>query len=426
MHIEKLSLKALTVSVLLVLGLLTIATGFVSESRYRQTAIEAQTRTVARILEVAGNAALAELESGGAQLATTAGAALGRQPGLDSYLAEAPAGTDNPALTALLAALLDTDRPGLKPVSASLLNSAGQPLLNAGQETIDNSVTERRDPQRPVGGFWLGDQGARYSILQPIGENPVRGYLALSFDSAYSLRSVATLTGLPLRIQAPGGDILFESGDWSSQPGTVHEITYRTARAGDAAVSLVALDDFADLYHATRETRTATIVAFVLLTGTALLVAIMILNRFLFKPLGAVIADMKRVADGDASATIGSRALKEFHVLANAFNAMTQQIRDIIERERQMAEDVKGKVELIQEVVAMAAEGDLTGQVMVYRDQDTISELATGIQQMLDSLNSLVTRIQQSGVQVTSSATEIAATARQQEATVNEQAATTN
>lgn len=74
----------------------------------------------------------------------------------------------------------------------------------------------------------------------------------------------------------------------------------------------------------------------------------------------------------------------------------------------------------------MAAEGDLTGQIMVYRDQDIISELASGIQQMLDSLNSLVARIQQSGVQVTSSATEIAATAKQQEATVTEQAATTN
>ncbi|HFD79917.1 MAG TPA: methyl-accepting chemotaxis protein, partial [Gammaproteobacteria bacterium] len=96
------------------------------------------------------------------------------------------------------------------------------------------------------------------------------------------------------------------------------------------------------------------------------------------------------------------------------------------EQERQSAEDIKGKVELIQDVVTMAARGDLTGQIMVYRDQDVISELADGIQQMLDSLNSLVARIQQSGIQVTSSATEIAATAKEQEATVTEQAATTN
>jgi methyl-accepting chemotaxis protein WspA len=189
---------------------------------------------------------------------------------------------------------------------------------------------------------------------------------------------------------------------------------------------LVALDDFSSLYYATRQTRNTTTAAFVALIGAVLLIAVMLLNRYLFKPVKIMINDMDRVARGEANTRLGDRALKEFHTLANAFNTMTQQVQDIIERERQVAEDVKGKVELIQDVVAMAAEGDLTGQIMVYRDQDIISELAAGIQQMLDSLNSLVSRIQQSGVQVTSSATEIAATAKQQEATVTEQAATTN
>jgi hypothetical protein len=51
MHIEKLSLRALTVSVLLVIGIVTVATCFVSESEYRKAAVEAQTRAVTRILE---------------------------------------------------------------------------------------------------------------------------------------------------------------------------------------------------------------------------------------------------------------------------------------------------------------------------------------------------------------------------------------
>ena len=228
-------------------------------------------------------------------------------------------------------------------------------------------------------------------------------------------------------VQMGLGDVLYESGDWSSHPPSVHEIDYPiNDSTGVPYLNLAVLDDFEALYRATRDTRNTTIAAFVGLIGAALLIAIMILNRFLFRPLNTMIDDMKRVSAGETSATISSRALKEFHALANAFNNMTQQIRDIIERERQSAEDIKGKVELIQDVVSMAAKGDLTGQIMVYRDHDVISELAAGIQQMLDSLNSLVARIQQSGVQVTSSATEIAATAKEQEATVTEQAATTN
>lgn len=428
MLIEKLSLKALTVSLLLTIGVIAVATGFVSEREYRQAAIEAQTRAVTRIVKVAGDAALTRLEADSAQLAAAAGKALARQPELNSYLAEAPAGTANPTLTQLLAAPLATDLPGLKPVSVSLYNSAGQRLMIAGQaETIDAGILKNRDPKQPVSAFWQSDTGPRYSVLQPVGEKAARGYLALSFDPAHSLQSVAALTDLPLRILRLDGDVLFESGDWLSRPGTFHEVSYILSNTdGTPYLNLAVLDDFAALYRATRDTRNTTTAAFVALIGTALLVAILILNRFLFQPLNNMSADMKRVAEGDTSAHIGSRALKEFHALANAFNAMTQQIRDIIERERQSAEDIKGKVELIQEVVTMAAEGNLTGQIMVYRDQDVISELAGGIQQMLDSLNSLVARIQQSGVQVTSSATEIAATAKQQEATVTEQAATTN
>ncbi|MFZ0468804.1 MAG: methyl-accepting chemotaxis protein [Thiogranum sp.] len=427
MQIEKFSLKALTVTVLLLVGILAVATGFVSERQYRQSAVDAQARTVTRILRVASDAALTQLKTDAIQLTAAAGKALARQPQLNSYLAEAPAGTPNPTLAQLLAAPLATELPGLKPLSVALYNGAGQRLMVAGQpETLNNSTLEARDPEQPTATLWLSEAGPRYCVLHPVGAKATRGYLAISFDPVYALQSVAALTNLPLRILA-ADEVLYESGDWSSHPPSVHEIDYPiNDSTGVPYLNLAVLDDFEALYRATRDTRNTTIAAFVGLIGAALLIAIMILNRFLFRPLNTMIDDMKRVSAGETSATISSRALKEFHALANAFNNMTQQIRDIIERERQSAEDIKGKVELIQDVVSMAAKGDLTGQIMVYRDHDVISELAAGIQQMLDSLNSLVARIQQSGVQVTSSATEIAATAKEQEATVTEQAATTN
>jgi methyl-accepting chemotaxis protein len=429
MNIEKLSLRALTVSVLLTIGIVAVATSFISESKYRQAAIDAQTRTVTRILEVATDAIFTRLRTDSTEMMAAAGKALSRHPELNTYLAEAPAGTANPMLTQLLAAPLATDLPGLKAVSVGLYNPSGQRLMVAGQtETLDNELLASRDPKQDVARLWSGDNGARYSVVHPLGGKSVRGYLAISFDPVYALQSIGTLTQLPLRIESPDGKApLYESGDWASAGATEHDIVFPlTDDSGATMLQLVVLDDFAELYRATRETRDTTTAAFVTLVGAALVFAILILNRFLFQPLNSMIEDMKLVAAGDTTTRLSSRALKEFHALANAFNAMTEQVRAIIERERQSAEDIKGKVELIQDVVRAAADGDLTGEIMVYRDKDVISELATGIQQMLASLNSLVSRIQQSGVQVTSSATEIAATAKQQEATVTEQAATTN
>jgi len=428
MQIEKFSVKALTVSMLLIVGIVAVVMAFVSEIEYRNVAVQAQTKTVSRILEVASDAALSQLIAESGQLSAAAANALSRQPELSAYLAEAPAGTSNPMLEKLLAAPLKTGLPLLKPVSVRLYNGSKQQLMLAGDsETGDNAALKNVTNRQTATAFWLSDKGTRYSVIRPVGNRTGRGYLEISFDPVFTLQGVADLTGLPLRIQSALGDTRFETKDWERKSRNMHEIQYWAKDGQNAPIAqLFVLDDFSALYAATRQTRDITTAAFVALIGAVLLIAIMLLNRFLFQPVKTMINDMDKIARGETNTRLGDRALKEFHTLANAFNTMTQQVQDVIERERQASEDIKGKVELIQDVVAMAAEGDLTGQIMVYRDQDVISELAAGIQQMLDSLNSLVSRIQQSGVQVTSSATEIAATAKQQEATVTEQAATTN
>ena len=425
MRIEKISVKALITGVLLLIGAIDISTSFISEKAYREAAADAQITTLTHIIDVASQAALAQMQTSADHLASAADKAFLRQPGLASYLAEAPAGTANPVLAKLLHAPLDTDLPRLRLVSAHLYNSRKQLLMSAGDDTgADSPILQQENTEPSVQGFWLDGDLPRYSVVRPVGG---KGYLELRFDPVYALQSVTTLTGLPLHINSISGNTLYEGENWVTPTETLPEVTYLVKQDdGSLLAKLAVLDDLSALYQATREKRDVTTGLFVVLVGAALIIAILLLNRFLFRPLNTMTEDMHRVASGDTGIQVNSHALKEFHHLANAFNTTNHKMEEIVERERQASEDIKGKVELIQEVVAMAAEGDLTGQIMVYRDQDIISELAAGIQQMLDSINSLVARIQQSGVQVTSSATEIAATAKQQEATVTEQAATTN
>ncbi len=188
---------------------------------------------------------------------------------------------------------------------------------------------------------------------------------------------------------------------------------------------LVAANDTTENYLAQQRIQ---IIAY---TGIALSLALVISGLFLymrhsFKPLDALLDVVKRLGKGEIEARATLISQDEIGELADAFNKMAQRIQDSIEQERQRGEDIKGKVELIMDVINMAAKGDLTGEMMIYRERDVIAELSEGIQTMLDNLNTLVAQVQQSGIQVTSSSTEIAATARQQEATVTEQAATTN
>jgi methyl-accepting chemotaxis protein len=134
---------------------------------------------------------------------------------------------------------------------------------------------------------------------------------------------------------------------------------------------------------------------------------------------------VNRVAEGDFSAQIKLSGEGAVMDLAESLQIMINYIAISTEQKREEVETLERKVDQILNVVTMAAEGDLTGNVEVSGD-DAIGKLAKGVQGMLERLNTLVAQVQRSGIQVTSSATEIAATAKQQEATIAEQAATTN
>jgi len=73
-------------------------------------------------------------------------------------------------------------------------------------------------------------------------------------------------------------------------------------------------------------------------------------------------------------------------------------------------------------VTEHVAQGDLTMAIEV-KKQDEVGQVLEAMKVMVRHLSSLVSRIQESGVQLTTSSTQIAATARQQESSVAQQAA---
>ncbi|WP_107670921.1 methyl-accepting chemotaxis protein [Cyanothece sp. BG0011] len=78
-------------------------------------------------------------------------------------------------------------------------------------------------------------------------------------------------------------------------------------------------------------------------------------------------------------------------------------------------------VQLAEEV----SNGNLTGEVEVISD-DEIGQLLEALKIMIYNLNSLISKVQQSGIAITSSTTQMAASRKQLEATLTEQIASTN
>lgn len=134
---------------------------------------------------------------------------------------------------------------------------------------------------------------------------------------------------------------------------------------------------------------------------------------------------MKKVSAGDLNAQVGVTGQDSIGELAGQLQTTIDRIRESSEEKLRAMESLKHNVGIIGGVVTAAADGDLTGHITI-DGNDAIASLGRGVQQMINSLNALVTQVQHSGLQLVSSATSIAATSKQQEATVAEQAATTN
>jgi len=134
---------------------------------------------------------------------------------------------------------------------------------------------------------------------------------------------------------------------------------------------------------------------------------------------------VSRAGEGDLTGVVSFQGDDSIGSLGSGLQSMIDNLRQLMEERRAAMEDLEKKVDVMQNVVQRAAAGDLTGVIDIDGD-DAVGRLAQGIQSMLNSLNKLVSQVQQSGIQVTSSSTEIAASAKQQEATVGEQAVTVN
>jgi methyl-accepting chemotaxis protein WspA len=87
---------------------------------------------------------------------------------------------------------------------------------------------------------------------------------------------------------------------------------------------------------------------------------------------------------------------------------------------------VASKIGELVNIAQKISSGDLTTQIQPSDSQDEIGKLQNAFYTMNHDLNSLIRRIQQSGVQITTSSTQIAASGKQLEATVTEQLASTN
>jgi diguanylate cyclase (GGDEF)-like protein len=151
-------------------------------------------------------------------------------------------------------------------------------------------------------------------------------------NPANNLPAVSGIVKMPVVIQNSEGEVLFTSPGLKMGDASLLPIDYQLHDdQGHLAFRITGYENVEALVAEMNQTQVNLLLGFVVITGIAMLAALWMFSRFLFRPVDTMMRDIARCTQGDLTATVGGRALKEFAALADAFNLMTEKVNSSIE-----------------------------------------------------------------------------------------------
>lgn len=162
--------------------------------------------------------------------------------------------------------------------------------------------------------------------------------------------------------------------------------------------------------------------------GFAVLIGVLIgllLSKRMSDDAGAVTRAAKSLVDGDTEVRAEVRGHDELSELAQAFNAMADQLLAASDAERQLREGLQRAVAEYSRFATRVASGDLTASVAVNGAED-LQLLSENLNAMVAGLAEISGRVRGSVQEMRSATSEILAAVSQHTASANEQSAAIN
>ncbi|MBT8128344.1 MAG: HAMP domain-containing protein [Gammaproteobacteria bacterium] len=337
MRIESLSTRSVTIAIFMMVAVIAIVLSLLAGSYFRQSALDAQMDSLSRVIEVAAREMLKQVREHSYDL----GMKLGHSQKIVQAARQATAsGQDDP-----LAALLDdpfiTGFVGFSHINLVKLRVFSLELAFIGESSqglqgLEKALTPflhekissrgRKDRLKAVNALWLSSKGPLFSTLVPLGGLRPVGYLEVIIDPVFNLPDIGRITQTPVSVYSMSGERI--GGAVNQQAGIHLPVEYVLHTSdGVPAFRIVGLENVAKLSKEMEQTQVITITGFLALALTTLLLALWLFNRFMLSPLAVMAGNMRQMAQGKLDLAVNSKGLSEFHVLADTFNAMADQVR---------------------------------------------------------------------------------------------------
>ena len=337
MRIESLSTRSVTIAIFSMIALVAIVLSLFAGSYFRQSALNAQMNSLSRVIEVAAQEMLKEVRSHSLDL----GMKLAHSKKIVQAARTSAANGQDAELVALLDDPFITGFVGFSHINLVKLRVFSLELEHISESSVGFQGIEARLPRylhdiisqrdskdrfKAVDALWLSEKGPLFSVVVPLGGLRSVGYLEVIINPVFNLPDIGKITQTPVSIYAMTGEQINAGAPVLDDEYLPVEYVLHTSD-GIPAFRIVGLEDVATLSKEMRQTQVITISAFLALSFCTLLLAIWLFNRFMVSPLSIMAVNMREMAKGRLDLAVSSKGLSEFHVLADTFNAMADQVR---------------------------------------------------------------------------------------------------
>jgi diguanylate cyclase (GGDEF)-like protein len=338
---RRLSIGVATTIVVILIGTLFVLLSWLAGNYLREAALQSQTKSLSRIIEVASNQILHNIQQQALDLSGT----LNENHTLTRDFEQYQQGNPAPLLRTLDAPLLkgyaDTNEVELAKfrvydlkLNYLLESRAGKEgLAPRLPEFILNKARQRKGIERlkAIGGLWRSSQGPLYSMLLPIGGLKPQGYLEILFDPASALETVGKIISMPLAVTLANKALPIDENKLENNG----QLAVEYMLVGDDNKPAYRLVGIEDVHQFNREMETqqlTTTASFIAITFIILLLILVVFNRGIFMPLRNMMSGIERYRRGDLDSRICPSGLREPFTLGETFNNMIEQLQHDINK----------------------------------------------------------------------------------------------
>jgi len=385
--INKITIKTLIIISLLILGIATIGLSLYSANSFQKTAIESQTDTLSRILEITSREVMSETHSIAGNLANDATAS----KNFRSAFNDAVRGNGSSAVVEHLNQQFHQRyvTGGLLQLAAINLYDTKFNLVAQSTEGIDNlsnslpektlelaSARKGADRLKKLGELWLSNNKPYYSVLAPIGGIFLKGYIEVIVQPEHNLFKIHNMLNSPFEITTIDDQILNKTENWQDNPENSLVIKYTINTTTDEpALHIYAIEHVEELFDSINQAKIFIVTSYIALMGIATFLIMWLLTRYFFKPLNQLLKNMEQCATGDLTINTSFSGLVDIDKISVSFSALVDglltQIRSVIT----CSDDVKNSSDNVYEISTSTNNN-------IQRQQSEISLVATAINEM--------------------------------------------